>query len=93
LIVSWKSTGRVSLTRLWSDDQLAKKVVNTIPHRDWRKTMTGWANYDIDGKRVAPSSKRAAFRANEVIPWPDQGTPFVTLCASAKCKQLPGRAC
>ena len=28
--------------------------------------MTEWANYDIDGKRVPPSSKRAAFRAKEV---------------------------
>jgi hypothetical protein len=28
--------------------------------------MTEWANYDIDAKRVPPSSKRAAFRAKEV---------------------------
>ena len=27
--------------------------------------MTEWANYDIDGKRVPPSSKRAVFRAKE----------------------------
>jgi hypothetical protein len=28
--------------------------------------MTEWASYDVDGKRVPPSSKRAAFRAKEV---------------------------
>ena len=28
--------------------------------------MTEWANYDADGKRVPPSSERAAFRAKEV---------------------------
>jgi hypothetical protein len=31
-----------------------------------RQAMTEWANYDIDAKRVPPSSKRAAFRAKEV---------------------------
>jgi hypothetical protein len=35
--------------------------------------MTEWANYDIDGKRVPPSSERAAFRAKEVSV--DTGVP------------------
>ena len=35
--------------------------------------MTEWANYDVDGKRVPPSSKRAAFRAKEVSV--DTGVP------------------
>jgi hypothetical protein len=35
--------------------------------------MTQWANYDVDGKRVPPSSKRAAFRAKEVSV--DTGVP------------------
>jgi hypothetical protein len=35
--------------------------------------MTEWANYDIDGSRVPPSSKRAAFRAKEVSV--DTGVP------------------
>jgi hypothetical protein len=28
--------------------------------------MTEWANYDVDGKRVPPDSKRAVFRAKEL---------------------------
>jgi hypothetical protein len=28
--------------------------------------MTEWSNYDVDGKRVLPDSKRALFRAKEV---------------------------
>jgi hypothetical protein len=35
--------------------------------------MTEWANYDIGGKRVPPSSERAAFRAKEVSV--DTGVP------------------
>jgi hypothetical protein len=35
--------------------------------------MTEWANYDANGKRVPPSSKRAAFRAKEVSV--DTGVP------------------
>jgi hypothetical protein len=35
--------------------------------------MTEWANYDADGKRVPPSSKRTAFRAKEVSV--DAGVP------------------
>jgi hypothetical protein len=54
------------LLQLLTDDPLGKKMVNTIPRRDRRQTMTEWANYDSNGKRVPPSSKRAAFRAKEV---------------------------
>ena len=35
--------------------------------------MTEWANYDAHGKRVPPSSNRAAFRAREVSV--DTGVP------------------
>jgi hypothetical protein len=48
-------------------------MVNTIPRCDQRQTMTEWANYDVDGKRVPPNSKRAAFRAKEVSV--DTGVP------------------
>ena len=42
--------------------------------------MTEWANYDADGKRVPPSSKRVAFRAKEVSV--DTGVPAPTAHAS-----------
>jgi hypothetical protein len=35
--------------------------------------MTEWANYDAEGNRVPPNSKRAAFRAKEVSV--DTGVP------------------
>jgi hypothetical protein len=28
--------------------------------------MIEWVNYDVEGKRVPPSSKRAAFKAKDV---------------------------
>ena len=66
------------LLQLLTDDPLGKKMVNTIPRRDRRQTMTEWANYHSNGKRVPPSSKRAAFRAKEV---------------SVDTGVLPGRPC
>ena len=38
-----------------------------------RQAITEWANYDVDGKRVPPNSKRTVFRAKEVAV--DTGVP------------------
>ena len=48
-------------------------MVNTTPRCDQRQTMTEWANYDVDGKRVPPNSERTVFRAKEVSV--DTGVP------------------